>query len=205
VTSTPPRIAIIVASTRTVRFADHPLAWLTTQLAKRRDIEYFVIDVRDHQLPYYDLPVPPAMAPRKYTSDAERELGEKIDSADGYLIITNEFNHGYSAALKNVLDHYSVEFRRKVVAFMGYGNVGGSRAIEQLRQVAVELDMASVKPTVHVFGTQMAAVRQGGEGEAAIFAAIEPRLELMLDDLAWWATALREARAKDALEEDDAA
>lgn len=190
-----PRIGVIVASTRTVRFADHPLAWLTASLAERDDIQFTVIDVRDNPLPFYDLPVPPAMAPRQYSSDAERTLGEQFDSLDGFIVITNEFNHGYSAALKNTLDHFSVEFHRKPVAFIGYGNVGGARAIEQLRQVVAEMEMVSIRHAVHILGPQMAPIREGGEAEAEIFSIHEPRLAIVIDDLVWWANALRAARA----------
>lgn len=153
------------------------------QLDARTDLDVDVIDVRDVVLPYYDLPTPPALAHRQYSSKPERLLGERLDAADGYLIVTNEFNHGYSAALKNVLDHYFAEFEHKPVAFIGYGNVGGSRAIEQLRQVAAELSMVSVRETVHVFGPQFPAVREGGSAAAAVFDVLEPRLTTMVDHL----------------------
>ncbi len=190
-----PRIGVIVASTRTVRFADHPLAWLTATLAERNDLEFTVIDVREHPLPFYDLPKAPAMAPRQYSSDAERALGEQFDALDGYVIIVNEFNHGYSAALKNVLDHFSDEFHRKPVAFVGYGNVGGARAIEQLRQVAAELEMVSIRHAIHITGPQMAPIREGGAAEAEVFASLDPRLEMVVNDLVWWSNALKTARA----------
>lgn len=193
-----PRILIVVASTRSTRFADFPLAWLRERIAHHPEFEFEVLDLREITLPFYDLPVPPAMAQRDYSSDDERTLGEILDRADGYLVVTNEYNHGYSAALKNVLDHFFVEFNHKPMSFFGYGNVGGSRAIEQLRLVAAELDMVSVRPTVHIFGTQMAPIRQDAEARAEIFAALEPRLELLLDDLHWWSEALRTARAADA-------
>lgn len=192
-----PRILIIVASTRTLRFADLPLAWLRERTARHPEFEFDELDLREVTLPFYDLPAAPALAPRQYTTDEERALGEILDRADGYLVITNEYNHGYSAALKNLLDHFFVEFNHKPISFLGYGNVGGSRAIEQLRLVAAELDMVSVRPTVHLFGFQMAPVRQDAEARAEIFAALEPRLELLLADLHWWASALLTARAAD--------
>ncbi len=190
-----PTIAIIVASTRTTRFADLPLSWIVERLGKRDDLAIEVLDLRDHQLPYYDSPLPPARAPRTYHSEAERAVGEILDRADGFLVITNEFNHGYSAALKNVLDHFFVEFRRKAVAFVGYGNVGGSRAIEQLRQVAAELELASTRHAVHIMGVQMMQIRTEPDSATGIFEALNDRLELVVNDLVWWATALRTARA----------
>jgi NAD(P)H-dependent FMN reductase len=186
------RIAIIVASTRSTRFADYPLAWVTEQLATVSRFDIDVIDLREHPLPFYDLPAPPARAHRAYSFDEERALGERLDSADAYIVITNEYNHGYSAALKNVLDHFFAEFVHKPVAFIGYGNVGGSRAIEQLRQVVAELDMVSVRFTVHVMGGEMADVRRG---DLSVFTRLKPRLAMMIESLEWWARATAVARS----------
>ena len=192
--SSVPRIAVIVASTRTTRLADLVAPWVHRRLQARDDLAIDLIDVRDVALPYYDLPTPPAFARRQYTSEPERALGERMDAADGFLIVTNEYNHGYNAALKNVLDHFFAEFEHKPVAFVGYGNVGGSRAIEQLRQVVAELNMVSVRESVHVLGIQFPAVREGGDAAAAVFATLEPRLTVMVDHLLWWARALATAR-----------
>ena len=192
---TVPHILIIVASTRTVRFADYPLAWVLERSALRTDFTFEVLDLRDHPLPFYDLPAAPAQSPRQYGSDEERELGAIFDRADGYLLITSEHNHGYPAGLKNVLDHFFAEFNHKPVSFLGYGNVGGSRAIEQLRQVVAELDMVSVRPTVHVFGVQMMEIRADPEARREVFARLEPRLDILFADLHWWSAALKAARA----------
>jgi NAD(P)H-dependent FMN reductase len=94
-----------------------------------------------------------------------------------------------------MLDHYFAEFEHKPVAFVGYGNVGGSRAIEQLRQVIVELNMISVRESVHIFGAQFPAVRAGGDAATETLATLEPRLTTMTDHLLWWARALVAARA----------
>jgi NAD(P)H-dependent FMN reductase len=154
-----------------------------------------VIDIRDVELPYFDRQVPPAFARRKYASEAERTLGEQLDAADGFLFLVNEYNHGYSAGLKNAMDYYFAEFEHKPAAFFGYGNVGGSRAIEQLRQVVVELNMVPVRESVHIFGMQFPAVREGGRAAVEVYDIIEPRLAALTDHLLWWAHALKTARA----------
>ncbi len=202
--ATIPSIAIIVASTRPTRFADIPLAWVLERAALRSDLSFDVIDLRDHQLPYFDRPASPSMAPRAYANDEERELGERLDAADGILVITNEYNHGFTAALKNTIDHYFVEFNHKVAAFVGYGNVGASRAIEQLRLVVAELEMVSARHTVHLLGQHIMPVRSGTPVDEA-FASLEPRLELLFDDLAWWGRVLHDARTADAVNSEDAA
>src|ERR1700712_623218 len=187
-------LLLVVASTRTGRFADLPLAWLQERLGARNEFDVEVLDARDHPLPYYDLPRPPALAHREYSTDAERAVGVRLDAADALLVLTNEFNHGYSAALKNLLDHFFAELRHKPMAFVGYGNVGGARAIEQLRQVAAELDMVSVRETVNILGQQMAATRQTGAMPEEVTVLLDPRLGVMLDNLAWWSRALAAAR-----------
>jgi NAD(P)H-dependent FMN reductase len=193
-----PHIAIVVGSTRANRFADIPLRWLVDQTSARDDLEFEIIDLRDHPLPLFELVVPPAMDHRHYVSPEQAALGALLDAADGFIFLTNEYNHAPSATLKNALDHYFVELVRKPVAFVGYGNVGGARAIEQLRQVIAELDMASVRPTVGVLGFQMVAIRAEGKDPAEVFAPLVPRLEALLADLHWWTVALRTARAADA-------
>lgn len=86
---------------------------------------------------------------------------EIFDKADGFLLIVNGYNHGNSAPLKNTLDHYFEEFKRKAVAFLGYDNIGRGRAIEQLRHVIDELDMASVRLTVNILGKYVMDIRGG--------------------------------------------
>jgi NAD(P)H-dependent FMN reductase len=193
-----PHIAIIVASTRPTRFADIPLAWITEQTSGRSDFSFEVIDLRDHVLPYYELAVSPALSPRQYGTEAERNLGQKLDAADGFIVLTNEYNHSYPASLKNSLDHFFVELNRKPIAFIGYGNVGGARAIEQLRLVIAELDMVSVRPSVNILGLHMMAIRAEGKDPAATFAPLVPRLDALLADLHWWAVALKKARRANA-------
>jgi NAD(P)H-dependent FMN reductase len=195
-TSTP-HIVILVASTRTIRFADYPLKWVVGHTKDNADFTFEVVDLRDHTLPFENLEGSAAAAPRQYLSEDHRTLGKIFDRADGFLILVNEYNHGYSASLKNTLDHYFVEWNRKPVSFVGYGNVGGARAIEQLRQVVDELDMASVRPTVNILGEYVMAIRGGNENVTEVFQPLEVRLNALLDDLHWWATALKIGRDTD--------
>jgi NAD(P)H-dependent FMN reductase len=196
--TTSPRILVIVASQRTNRFADYPLRWLLEQTKDRTDLSFEVLDLRDHTIPGETLQNVPSMAPRQYVSDDHRAIGELFDEADGFIVLVNEYNHGYSAPLKNTLDHYFVELNRKPMAFIGYGSVGGARAIEQLRQVLTELDMASVRPSVNILPPFVMQIRGGNENVTEVFAPLVVRLTPLLDDLHWWASALKVARDADA-------
>ena len=98
--------------------------------------------------------------------------------------------------LKNALDQVFPELNRKPVAFLGYGNSGGARAIEQLRLVVVELEMAPLRHAVHILPALMVpAMRAEGPFDVELFASLDDRLDTAATDLAWWANALARARA----------
>jgi NAD(P)H-dependent FMN reductase len=193
--SSKPLIQIIIGSTRPGRFSEKPAAWLVDRLSGRDDIEVEVVDLRDHPLPFYESPVAPARAGRDYPNDDVARLGQTLDRADGYIVVAAEYNHGYSASLKNALDHVFPELNRKPVAFVGYGNVGGARAIEQLRLVSVEFEMAPMRWAVHILPDVMLPVMQAETFSPELFASLDSRLDILLKDLIWWTGALRVARA----------
>jgi NAD(P)H-dependent FMN reductase len=184
-------IQVITGTTRAERFSERVAAWVLEHLHSRGDVEVEAVDLRDHPLPFFD-GVPPAKFPREYASDEVARLGGTLDRADGYVVVTAEYNHGYPAVLKNAMDWTFVEWTRKPISFVGWGNVGGARAIEQLRQVAVEFEMAPLRHAVHILADTMIAARQvSGTG---IFQPLEPKLKVLADDLLWWAEALHNAR-----------
>ena len=188
------RLQIIVGSTRPNRFADKPLAWLVDRLSGRDDFELDVLDLRDHQLPYFDSPMSPIRTQRDYPNEAVAALGRRIDSADGFIALTSEYNHGYPASLKNAMDYVFPEFNKKPMTFVGYGNVGGARAIEQLRLVCVEFEMAPLRHAVHILGGVMVAAMTAEEFTPALFDSLDERLVMMTDELVWWSNALKVAR-----------
>jgi NAD(P)H-dependent FMN reductase len=188
------RIQVIIGSTRRNRFGDGPARWVADALAARGDLDVEVVDLRDYPLPLFDQPRPAAYTLREYPDEAVARWGRKIDEADGFVFITAEYNHGYTAVLKNAIDHLFPEWHRKPVAFVGYGNTGGARAIEQLREVVVELEMAPLRHAVHILPDVMRPVMQAGTYDATLFQGLAPKLELLGDDLAWWAKALAAAR-----------
>jgi NAD(P)H-dependent FMN reductase len=191
------RLQIIIGSTRPGRFADKPAAWLVDRLSGRDNFELDVLDLRDHQLPLFDSPMSPARTQRDYPNEAVAKLGQRIDSADGFIALTSEYNHGYPASLKNAMDYVFPEFNRKPMAFVGYGNVGGARAIEQLRLVTIEFEMAPLRHAVHILGSLMVPAMQAEEFSPSLFESLDERLEILIKDLAWWATALKIAREAD--------
>jgi NAD(P)H-dependent FMN reductase len=189
-----PRILVIVATSREGRFSEKAAAWVMDRIGSRDDIAAELVDLRDHPLPFFDQALPPAYGHRDY-SDEVAAWAAKVDAADGYLVVTAEYNHGYPALLKNAFDHVFPEFNRKPIAFVGYGNAGGARAIEQLRLVSIELELAPLRHAVHILPDVMRPVmQQEGPPDIELFASLDPRLETALEDLVWWARALTSAR-----------
>jgi NAD(P)H-dependent FMN reductase len=189
-----PDIQVILGSTREGRFGEKVAAWIIDRLAKREDIEAELVDLRDYPMPFYEQERPPAYGHREYP-EAVSAWAEKIDAADGYLVITPEYNHGYPAVLKNALDQIFPEFNRKPIAFAGYGNSGGARAIEQLRLVAVELEMAPLRHAIHILPALMVpAMGSTDPFDVELFASLDDKLDLAAADLAWWSTALAAGR-----------
>ncbi|MGE5293304.1 MAG: NADPH-dependent FMN reductase [Solirubrobacterales bacterium] len=140
------RIGIIVGSTRPGRKADAVARWVYEIAKKREDAEYEVVDIQDFNLPLLDEPVPPSMG--QYGKPHTKAWAAKIASFDAYVFVTPEYNHGTSGALKNAIDFLYAEWNNKAAGFVGYGSAGGVRAVEQLRLVMGELQIADVRAQV---------------------------------------------------------
>jgi NAD(P)H-dependent FMN reductase len=134
-------------------------------------------------------------SPRQYPNDEVRQVGEALDRADGFVVLVAEYNHGYTAVLKNIIDWTWIEWRRKPMTFVGWGNVGGARAIEQLRLVAVELEAVPLRHAVHILPDVLIPARTGDPEDLSVFEPLAPRLDLLAKDLEWWMHALTPARA----------
>jgi NAD(P)H-dependent FMN reductase len=186
-----PQIGIVIGSTRPNRFGDKAAAWVHGIARNRDDLAFEVIDLRDYRLPLFDEPGSPAWVPPK--NEVALRWAGKLTGLDGFILVTPEYNHGISGVLKNALDYAYKEFVRKPVAFAGYGGVGGARAVEQLRLVAAELQMVSVRNAVHIGGSDFLGLLQQGKSFDA-FPHLAQAAAAMLEELAWWAKALKIAR-----------
>jgi NAD(P)H-dependent FMN reductase len=189
------RIQVIVGSTREGRFSERAAAWVMDRIGGREDLEVELVDLRDYPMPFFDQPRAPAHGLRDYPPEVI-PWAEKVERADGYLVVTSEYNHGYPAVLKNALDQIFPELGREPIAFVGYGNAGGARAIEQLRQVSIEFEMAPLRHAVHIFPPELRPAIQAPEPfDVELLASLDERLDTVATDIAWWAEALARARA----------
>jgi len=186
-----PHIGILIGSTREGRFGEQPARWIHEIAKRRADLSFELIDLRDHPLPFFNEPKSPAWAPVQ--NEAARRWAEKLATLDGLIAVTPEYNHGPSAVLKNAFDYAYKEFIRKPIGFVGYGGVGAARAVEQLRLVAVELQMAPMRNAVHVGMVEFLGIAQQGK-RFDDFPHLAQAANGLLDDIAWWAKALKTAR-----------
>ena len=181
-------VALITGTTREGRFSALVAQWITAHLAEHPEVVIDGVDLRDHPLPFFD-GMAPARTGRDYARDDVARLGTAIDRADGYVVLTGEYNHGYPAVLKNALDYVYSVWGRKAVAFVSWGGTGGARGVEQLRLVAVELDMVPIRWAVHIpnpwFIQDVSGVATDVNNQAA---------KALLDHLTWWSSALKTAR-----------
>lgn len=189
---TRPKIGIIVGSTREGRFADHPLNWYLDIVKDRDDADFEVVDLRDYPMPFFEEKMSPAWVPPE--NDVARRWGEKLESLDGFVFTVAEYNHSITGVLKNALDYAYKEFNRKPATFLAYGGTGGARAVEHLRLILAELQVASLKYNVHIGMTELLGILREGK-TMADFPYLIDGAKAMTDDLVWWTNALKTARA----------
>jgi NAD(P)H-dependent FMN reductase len=145
------KIKVVVGSTRANRFSEKPAQWIVEEARTREALDVELVDLRDYPLPFFEQAIPPGLqGPKGYDDPAIRKWQAKVIEADGFIVCTPEYNHGYPAVLKNALDHVYYDWNRKAMAFVSWGGAGGTRGVEQLRLVAIELGLAPVRPAVHI-------------------------------------------------------
>jgi len=180
------QIAIIIGSTRDGRWGDKVAHWFAGEARSRPDLLIDVIDLAEIDLP--------AVLPTRHGPEVQA-YAERIDRADAFVVVTPEYNHSYPASLKQAIDLLNAPWRRKPVAFVSYGGLsGGLRAVEHLRQVFAELHATTIRETVSLHRHPLLFDESGELHDPTGPAAAA---KVMLDDLVWWASALRTARDAD--------
>ncbi|MEI7720185.1 MAG: NAD(P)H-dependent oxidoreductase [bacterium] len=187
------KVKIILGSTRQGRFSDKVGNWMLEEAKKDSNLEAELLDLRDFAMPFFDEAETPSYKTKPYTHPAVAAWTAKIAEADAFIIVAPEYNHSFPAVLKNALDYVYQEWNNKPVAFVSYGSVMGSRSVEQLCQVAVELQMVSTRNALHMPYDVVMAVGKGVSPQE-VFAPYADRATGLLSQLLWWARALKVAR-----------
>lgn len=187
-----PKIGIIIGTIREGRFGNTAASWIFEIASRRTDLAFEIVDLRDYPLPLFG--ADPVAGPNNTRSGVVARWIHKIAELDGYLFVTAEYNHSISGVLKNALDYTYAEFNKKPAAFVAYGGVGGARAVEQLRLICIELQLAPTRTAVHIGSEPYRAVTQQGK-RLADFDFLNTSAGATLDELAWWTHALKAGRA----------
>jgi len=185
-----PRIGIVISSTRENRFGEKVAQWVHSIAAQRSDLAFELVDLRDYPLPFFDGKSPASFP---VTNEIALRWGSKMAELDGYLFVTAEYNRSITGVLKNALDWAYHQYGRKPAAYVGYGSVGGARAVEQLRLINVELKMAPLRSGVHIGGGDFRALLKQDKTFQDM-PQLAHSATAMLDELSWWTFALKAAR-----------
>lgn len=161
---------------------------------KQTGIIVEMLDLRDYDMPFFNEAVSPSFKKEPYENEAVARFTKKIDEGDAFIMVTPEYNHSTSGVLKNAIDWIGPEWNNKPIAFVSYGSVGGARAVEQLRLIAIELQMAPIREAIHINGEQYFPVIMGGGDHLKLLASYEDKAQNMISRLFWWAKALKTAR-----------
>ncbi|HTE40268.1 MAG TPA: NAD(P)H-dependent oxidoreductase [Steroidobacteraceae bacterium] len=183
------KIAIVTGSTRPGRKSEAVAHWVYDIAAKRNDASFEVVDIAAFNLPLLDEALPPAM--NQYAKPHTKAWAAKIATFDAFVFVTPEYNHSTSGALKNAIDFLFREWNDKAAGFVGYGGVGGTRAVEHLRLIMGEIKVADVRAQVALSlftdFENFSTLKPGPHQEAAVNA--------MLNDLVAWGGALQTMRS----------
>lgn len=182
------KIAIITGSTRPGRNSLGVAEWVLAQAQQRGDAEYELVDIADYNLPLLDEAMPAAY--QQYSNEHTQAWSAKIAEFDGFIFIAGEYNHSVIPALANALSYLNVEWANKAAGIVGYGSAFGVRAVEHLRGILSELQIA------HVQKTGMFSLFTDFENFST-FAPTELQaasVEPMFDQLITWTRALEAVR-----------
>lgn len=187
------KVKVILGSVREGRFSEKPGAWMLSELQKRGDLKVELLDLRDYPMPFFNEVETPSYKTKPYTDPTVVAWTAKIKESDAFIVIAPEYNHGYPAVLKNAFDYVYQEWNNKPIAFVSYGSVMGARSVEQLREVAIELQMAPVRNAIHMPYDVVMAIGKGTP-ESEVFAPYAERAQGLAEQLLWWGKALKAAR-----------
>jgi NAD(P)H-dependent FMN reductase len=186
------RIAVIIGSTRPGRKGEAVGKWAYDIARTRTDAEFELVDIAEYNLPLLDEPMPAMFG--QYSHDHTRVWSAKIASFDGYVFVTPEYNHATCGALKNAIDFLYGEWGNKSAGFIAYGGTSGARAVENLRLIMAELQVATVRAQVGLSmftDFENFSVFKPNPGQ-------EKAVHSMLDQVIAWSGALKPLRAKQA-------
>ncbi len=191
---TKPKVLIIVGSVREERVGEGIAKWVKKVAdSHSAGMEYEMVDLKGHGFGNYTDARPASLIEEgQYATPGINKWAEKVDKADGYILVTPEYNHSYPGSLKNALDAVYTPWNKKPVSYVSYGSgAGGARAVEHLRGIAAELQQADIRLATHIVNFFLGNLNEAGEPKDPTYTK---NLQDQLDQLEWWVKALKSAR-----------
>jgi NAD(P)H-dependent FMN reductase len=192
------KVQIIIGSTRPGRVTERIAKWVASEARGLTGVAAELVDLKDYALPFFDEAIPPQYNPNRTPGEAVKKWLTKLAEADGYVVVSPEYNRSYPAVLKNALDQIDFQIEKKPVAFVTHGTSGGAQAVSHLRGVLPELLAVTVPRATLITGRAAEIFHEDGavvEGAAERVAGFAKALQATLTDLKWYGEALTAARA----------
>jgi len=189
------KIQVILGSTRPGRLGERVAQWVTSVAADIPDFEVELVDLADFDLPHLNEAISPRFNKNRQPTGGVARWLKKVDSADGFVFVTPEYNHSFPGVLKDAIDLLDFQLVKKPVAIVSYGTVGGARAAEQLKLVLIEAKAAIVPEAVALLGAA-SVINEDGHLQVDPDVAFGPDkvLQMVLTELSWWTSTLAAGR-----------
>ncbi|HEX3082759.1 MAG TPA: NAD(P)H-dependent oxidoreductase [Candidatus Saccharimonadia bacterium] len=190
------KINVIIGTVRPGRVSERVAKWVAAKAAEQPDMEVKLVDLADFGLMHFNEPVSPRFNPDRKLSKGVAKWLESVDAADGFVIVTPEYNHSVPGVLKDALDVLKFEMAKKPVAIVSHGTVGGARAAEHLKGILIEARAAVVPQAVALIGATSQIDEDGhfaGDPESPV--SPDAALGTVLKELSWWTATLKNGRA----------
>lgn len=189
------KIQVILGSTRPGRITERMAKWAVAEAAKLNDVEVELVDLVDYDMPFFDEPVSPRYNPNRLSNDRAKRFLAKIAEADGYVVVTPEYNHSIPGVLKNAFDYLDFQVAKKPMAVFSHGSVGGARAAEHLKAIIIESGAAVVPTALAIHDASKLLDAEGNYvGDTSNPYGPDKQVISVLTDLVWWTETLAAGR-----------
>ncbi len=186
------KIGVVLGSTRKARRGERVAKWLMSELRNFPGIDFELLDLREYPLPFYEEDTSPDSLENGYTNPVATKWAAKIGEMDGFIFIVGEYNHGPIPVLLNAIDYVYNEWNKKPVVFVSYSTsaTAGARAVEQLRAITSEVEMAPMQAAIHIGDVES----KFDENGTLLKGHYKERLPVVMEQFLWWANTLKNAR-----------
>ena len=184
-----PRLLVLIASTRPVRAGEPVGDWFASRAREHGGFDVEVVDLKELGLPMMDEEKHPRFG--EYANPHTIAWADTVDSSDAFVFVMPEYNHSFTAPLKNAIDYVFAEWGRKPVGFVSYGGVAaGTRAVQALKPVCLAVNLSPAAAAVNI----PFVAKHIEEGLFTADEPLEKAASAMLDELIGLEAALRHLR-----------